>query len=322
MKLAAAPTQADIQLVNPPEPTPSLPTLDLPEIAHAQHITDGSTATRLWRGVHRSTGRQVVVKTLTPNALPRTHERFTAEGHLQQAAAEQMPHRIPHVVELITDRTRDGVEAIVMEALTPFPTEETEPQKAPISRRHFLSVMGQLLEALSGLEEMGIVHRDVKPQNLLRAPRRRVKLTDFGVAAVLPKASGQLKERDVEKHFFVGTPYFAPNEANWRRPGPPTPAFDTYSGGVTGYLLTTGRLPCLICENPVPSESRIHQHTPLSPARILPPGPHSDIEDLLRIMLEADPQKRPTPSEVYPLIKDAQRRRVRGALIPPSDTLR
>lgn len=185
----------------------------------------------VWTGEDVRLGRPVAVKVVRPEvgADPRVRGRFEAEA---RAAARL---RSPHAVAVF-DCGEDGARLyIVMECL---PGESLAddvaagPLVADAVRRMGMDVLGALGEA----HAIGLVHRDVKPGNILRAPGIGWKLGDFGIARSLDAATDLTSTGMV-----VGTPAYLAPERLAGAPG--APASDLWSLGVVMYEALAGRRP-------------------------------------------------------------------------------
>ena len=184
--------------------------------------------------------RQVAYKVL-PSQLA---EGVDADHLLAEArAAAQLSH--PNIVQVYdAGRDQDGAFFIVMELI------EGETFTTLISQRN-LSLPGaihlgrQICSALAHAHDRHIVHRDVKPSNLILTPEKRVKLTDFGLARAFEDSVGQVLTRP------AGTPfYMAPEQI---RGDPVSPRTDLYSLGCVLFELVTSR-------GPFGGGSSIHNH--------------------------------------------------------------
>jgi serine/threonine protein kinase len=108
-----------------------------------------------------------------------------------------------------------------------------------VSPREALSIVVQICEALQYAHDRGIVHRDVKPENVLLDAKGRVRILDFGLAKLLGERAPEALTRSAE---VVGTPhYMAPEQ--WERPRAVDHRADIFSLGVLFYELLTGELP-------------------------------------------------------------------------------
>jgi len=166
-----------------------------------------------------------------------------------------------------------------------------------LSPRHVARLMRQLAGALAACHERGIVHRDVKPDNIiiqnLGAPNERLVLVDFGIARVRDRSAGGAKL--TLQHQMMGTPrYMSPEHLDAASAGP---AADLYSMGVVTYELLSGRAP-------FESESHLDvvmQHINEAPARLqLPEVPEAEREvwqRLVECMLRKTPDERPTDAQ-------------------------
>jgi hypothetical protein len=149
--------------------------------------------------------------------------RFVREGRV----AAKLNH--PGIVTIYAADVFEGRSAIVME-LVPGPTLATLMHSGAIEPPQAVSILDQLLETLTYAHDHGVVHRDIKPDNVFAGERGRVKLADFGVALV------PASEEDAE--LVVGTPgYMAPEQVR----GEPVDAqADVFAMGVLAYELFSG----------------------------------------------------------------------------------
>jgi serine/threonine protein kinase len=145
----------------------------------------------------------------------------------------------------------------------------------------------QLTIALAVLHDAGIVHRDVKPSNVMATPQGRIVLLDFGVAKQVAPV------RDQPASALVGTPaYLAPERIE---PGPAVAASDWYSVGVMLYQALTGALPFAGDSLDVIINKR--DRDPPSPTSVVEETP-PDLSDLCMDLLRRDPRRRPTAFEI------------------------
>ncbi|WP_210469445.1 Stk1 family PASTA domain-containing Ser/Thr kinase [Sporosarcina sp. 6E9] len=141
----------------------------------------------------------------------------------------------PHIVD-IYDVGEDGdIHYLVMEFIEGQTLKEYINSHGPLSPEQALPIMRQLVSAISNAHYNGIVHRDIKPQNILMDQDGNVKITDFGIAMAL-SATAYTKTNSV-----LGTVhYLSPEQA---RGGMATKKSDIYSLGIVFYELLTGKLP-------------------------------------------------------------------------------
>lgn len=153
-------------------------------------------------------------------------------------------------------------------------------------------VLGQLAFGLACLHAGGVVHRDVKPSNVLVTRDGAVKLLDFGLA----RATEALEPIDGDGHLVGTAAYLAPEYIEHLQV---SPALDLYALGVVGYELCTGSPPF---GGTLYSIARQQQRVAIPNARLRNPATPPDLDALLTRLLSATPEGRPTAAEVANLL--------------------
>ncbi|MEU0723770.1 protein kinase [Streptomyces sp. NPDC006140] len=197
----------------------------------------------------------------------------------------------PHVVTVHDVLEHEGLPWIVMEYVTgAVDLRELVARRGPLAPAECARVGLAVLDALTAGHERGVMHRDVKPANILLAPDRtgaphgRVLLTDYGIS-VQPDAG---ETRYTKASVLVGTAgYLAPERASG---GTPTPAADLFSLGCTLYFGVEGR-------SPFERESHLAALTAVVMEEPRPPVRAGALEPVLRGLLAKDPDLRMTAPE-------------------------
>jgi serine/threonine-protein kinase len=193
-------------------------------------IGEGGMAT-VYRAQDIMLGRTVAVKVLHESRA--NDKAFLARFYREAQAAANLDHsNIVSVYDIGQDGNRHY---IVMEYVEGRNLKELILESAPFPFERALAIAIQVCTAVGAAHKVGLIHCDVKPQNILVAPDGRLKVTDFGIARALTSAPV------VEGGDVWGTPdYLSPEQAAGKRLGPPS---DVYSIGVVVYEMLTGRLP-------------------------------------------------------------------------------
>jgi len=264
---------------------------------------------RVFRGTQLNIGRTVAIKVLRFDLAPEARELFELRFLREASRAGALAH--PNVVTIHDfDRTDDGTCYIVMEMVRGRSLAQAIAE-GPMQPARVLAIFEQMVSGLRAAHAAGMIHRDVKPGNILLVPdpdgRDFVKLVDFG----LVKAT---QDKTVTADgVFLGTPnYVAPEQA--RGLGGDHRS-DLYSTGVVMYRCLTGRLP-FEGDNPTSVVmAHIRQPYPPMSSRNAEVQVPEEVEAIVRKCLPKDPLERfADAGEMLRAI-----RRVRFALYPDYD---
>jgi eukaryotic-like serine/threonine-protein kinase len=161
-------------------------------------------------------------------------EYDAGEAFLREArAAAKLTH--PNIVTVYDVGQEQDVRYIVMEYAEGQTLEEILRARGPLRVSHVLNILLQVCDAVGFVHEQGIIHCDIKPQNILVQPDGKAQVTDFGIARAL--SSGTSEQRGK----LWGTPYYASPELVAGRTL--TPASDVYAIGVMLYEMLCGKRP-------------------------------------------------------------------------------
>jgi serine/threonine-protein kinase len=186
----------------------------------------------VYRARDRLLERNVALKLLHPHYGDDAEyvERFRREAR----SVAQLSH--PHIVTVIDRGEDDGQQFIVFEYVDGENLKQLIAREGPLPVRRAVTLALEVADALAFAHDHGLVHRDVKPQNVLLTPDGDAKVTDFGIARSLDVEQGVTQTGTV-----LGTSnYLSPEQASGQ---PVTPATDVYSLGVVLYELLTGDVP-------------------------------------------------------------------------------
>ncbi|MFF1767632.1 serine/threonine-protein kinase [Streptomyces sp. NPDC058249] len=244
----------------------------------------------VWRAKDETVDREVAVKEpRVPDHLPERERANAFERMRREArAAARLDH--PAVVNVHDVAVVDGQPWIVMELVRGRSLGDAL-QEGTLGVREAARVGLEVLGALEAAHAAGVLHRDVKPDNVLLGRHDRVVLTDFGIAQI----EGETNLTDTGG--FVGSPeYIAPERVLGQRTGP---ASDLWSLGVVLYTATEGVSPFRRNNTPATLQSVLNA-TPAVPASAAGP-----LAQVINGLLDKDPSRRPAAAQVRRLLEEA-----------------
>ena len=258
----------------------------------------------VWSAEDSQLGRRVALKLLASRfaADPGFRERFRREA----AAAAAMQH--PNIVSIYDRGEWDGTSYIAMELVNGPTLKQLIQQRGPAGPGAATDIAIEILKALRYAHKRGIVHRDIKPQNVLMDEEGHAKVADFGIAHA--GASDMTDEGAM-----LGTvQYVSPEQAQGK---PVSPRSDLYSVGVVLYELLTGQVP-FEGEAPVSIALKQVSEPPVPPSQLEPSVPPA-LEAVVMRALEKDPDHRfQDADEFIAALENARRAPTRQVVMEPT----
>jgi eukaryotic-like serine/threonine-protein kinase len=274
-----------------------------------RHLADGGMAS-VWVAEDEVLGRLVAVKVLSPAYAhdERAVRRFAREA---RAGARLSDH--PHVVTVFDVGEEDGRSGrpfMVMEYLAGGTLADRLRSGRPIPRALALRWLREAASALDAAHALDVVHRDVKPANLLLDERGRLAVGDFGIATVASEGSvtqtGQV----------LGTAaYLSPEQALGK---PATAASDRYALAIVAFELLTGRRP--FKADHVAGQARAHVEATVPDASAVASGLPRDVDRVLERGMSKDPEAR--PASASELVGRLERALGDPPVLPPTEQTR
>ena len=214
----------------------------LPELEDFSLIGPGGMGT-VYRARHRTLERSVAVKVIHPDL--RDRESFADRFVREARTLARLDH--PSIVKVYDFGQRDGLSYLIMELVDGVTLRQAIDDGA-IEPKEALSLVPRICEALQYAHDQGVVHRDIKPDNILLDRQGALKIADFGLAKLVGTAT---EPRLTGTEQVMGTPhYMAPEQIE--TPAQVDHRADIYSLGVVFYEMLTGDLP--VGRFPLPSK--------------------------------------------------------------------
>ena len=239
----------------------------------------------VYRARDEHLGRDVALKVLKTGSGSdeSARKRFRQEAH----ALSLLNH--PGISTVFDFDSQNGADFLVMELVDGQRLEDLL-RAGPLAESRLAEVGAQIAAALSAAHEQGVIHRDLKPGNVILTPRGQIKLLDFGLALLCPSVASHTETRSIaDSGRLVGTvPYMSPEQILG---GEVDERSDIYSLGVILFEMATGRRPFAATVSTALMNEILHRPAPTTGVHgvRLTPG----LEALIASMLEKDPKKRP-----------------------------
>jgi serine/threonine-protein kinase len=241
----------------------------------------------VYRAWQKSLQRSVAIKMILRGswASPEELQRFQAEAE----AAAGLSH--PHIVPIYESGVFEGQPYFTMKYVAGTTLASLVAQQGPLPSREAAHYVGEVARAVQHAHSAGLLHRDLKPTNVLLDREGRMQVTDFGLAKrVRDPREPQRASKPAsltQSGAVVGTPsYMAPEQAAGTR-GELSPCTDVYGLGALLYFLITGRPP-FQAETHVDTIMLVLEQEPLPP-RLLHPGVDRELEQICLKCLEKSP---------------------------------
>ena len=276
---------ADVSLEPPPQPAGQIPE-QLPRrfgrYQLLQHLGAGGMG-RVYLAQDTLLDRRVALKLPQPmqNDVGEFMERFAREAR----AAAALKH--PHICSVFDAGREQGVPFITMEFVDGPTLSQVLQQRGALPPELALEIAVHVAEAVQHAHAAGVIHRDLKPGNILMASERHPMVTDFGLAR---RISSDSEERITGEGLLLGTPaYMAPEQVRGDQQQVGT-ASDLYSLGVILFEMLAGRRPFVTSGAELLANVLRDRPTLI---RSLRPELSEDLEDLVQKLLQREPERRP-----------------------------
>ena len=248
--------------------------------------------------------REVAVKILKDEYLKDeflANEEFTRRFKNESKAIAMLSH--PNIVKVYDVSFGDMIQYIVMEYIDGITLKEYIDQQGIIEWKDAIHLTAQILKALQHAHECGIVHRDIKPQNIMLLQDGTIKVTDFGIARFSDKSTRTMTEQAIGSVHYI-----APEQARGDATDGKT---DIYSVGVMLYEMLTGKLP-FDGDSAVTIALMQLQSTPKHP-REINPGIPIGLEQITMKAMEKLPSDRYTSAAE--MLSDIERFRLNPSIV-------
>jgi tRNA A-37 threonylcarbamoyl transferase component Bud32 len=277
-------------------PKPVLPSLDrlMGRTLNGRYLVERKIGEggfgAVFRGRQVATGREVALKILHPHNV--SDATVVARFRREAEACSKLTN-VHTVVIYDFDETEDGVLYLAMELLRGRPLQDVERSEGPLEPRRVLGIIGQVAEALGEAHAQGVVHRDMKPENVMIEARDGedfVKVLDFGIAKLAEQGGKAVPALTAVGQTLGTLEFMSPEQLRGRGLDGRS---DLYALGIMAYEMLTGLLPWREARVPI-DVIKFHLET-------IPPSPSTlrrdldiprEVDDLVGKMVAKDPGDR------------------------------
>jgi serine/threonine protein kinase len=237
----------------------------------------------VYLAVHTQLNRKVAIKALNPSLVknPGIRARFKNEA----ATLSGLHH--PSIVILFDYLEEEEALYLIMEYVEGKTLEEyIQTVSGPIPEIKAIPLFSQVLDGFAYAHEQGVIHRDVKPANIMITDREKIKILDFGIAKLLSQKSHTLTQTGVKMGTVL---YMSPEQVKGEKVDKRS---DVYSLGVTLFQMLTGRGPY---DDPDATEFAVYNkivHEPLPPAKTFYPNISDRIQAIISKATAKNPDER------------------------------
>ncbi|NLZ39380.1 MAG: Stk1 family PASTA domain-containing Ser/Thr kinase [Firmicutes bacterium] len=242
-----------------------------------EKIGDGGTAF-VYKGMDNLLNRHVTIKVLRPEYV--SDQDFVRRFRREAQAAASLSHA--NIVSIYDVGFENGIHYIVMEYIPGQSLKELIESQGRLPYRTAAEYAMQIALALNNAHKHGIIHRDVKPHNILISDDGRVKVTDFGIAQAVTASTVTYSGA-----ILGSVHYFSPEQA---RGGATGEKSDIYSLGIVLYEMLTGEVP-FSGDSPV-SIAVKHLQEPFPDAQNIDPDIPDTLNKIIKRAVEKEPEKR------------------------------
>ncbi|MFD0313213.1 serine/threonine-protein kinase [Streptomyces flavalbus] len=240
----------------------------------------------VWGATDQVLGRPVAVKLLSPEGTAEADAKDAERFRLEAQTAARVSH--PNLVRVYDVGSHQGQPYLVMELVDGRSLAQERDERTVLAPEEAADIAAQMAAGLAAAHRGQVVHRDIKPGNVMLTSDHTVKITDFGIARFTDTAARTLTATG---KIIGSAAYLAPERAVG---GPSRPASDVYALGCVLYELLTGRPPFVGTSLAV-----VQQHVeadPVPPGEMRP-GIGGPLADYVLRLLAKDPEARPTAEE-------------------------
>ncbi len=261
------------------------------------------------RAVDAVLGREVAVKVLRTHTDASSAELADLRTRMQREARAAARIRHSGVITVHDVAEEDGLPLIVMELIDGPSLDDVLDERGTLDPREAAGIGAEVADALGAAHGAGVLHRDVKPGNVLLDREGRVVLTDFGIASLEAPEDGATTKLTRSGELIGSLDYLAPERAQGQDP---SPASDIWALGMTLYAAVEGSSP--FRRTSVWSTLTAIVNEPLPEPRLAGP-----LAPVLHALMDKDPRGRPSAAEARRMLAEvAAGETPRGAAGPPS----